>query len=156
MVETLLRYRAQGRFLLHAFVVMPDHLHVVFSPAQSLEQAVGLLKGGYSFAVRKTYRAGPSGKTATTRTESRMDAITTRKSCTLPRTHRGVATRRTPTCTRNGWIGSIPSRSISAAETALLRYARYLGGLKRGWSGEQMLRPTPSGSQWTAIYYSCR
>lgn len=58
MIETLLRYRDQGRFLLHAFVGMPDHLHFIFSPVQSLEQAVGLVKGGYSFAVRKTYR-GP-------------------------------------------------------------------------------------------------
>ena len=58
MIETLFRYREQGRFLLHAFVVMPDHLHVVFSPVQSLEQAVGLIKGGYSFAIRNTYR-GP-------------------------------------------------------------------------------------------------
>jgi putative transposase len=58
MVATLYRYRAGGRFLLHGFVVMPDHLHVLLSPMAALEQAVGLIKGGFSFAVRKQYR-GP-------------------------------------------------------------------------------------------------
>ncbi len=56
MIDLLRRYRAEGRFRLHAFVAMPDHLHLVFSPSQSLEQAVGLVKGGFSFAVRKVWR----------------------------------------------------------------------------------------------------
>jgi putative transposase len=56
MIDLLRRYRAQDRFRLHAFVAMPDHLHLVFSPSQSLEQAVGLIKGGFSFAVRKIWR----------------------------------------------------------------------------------------------------
>ncbi len=58
MVETLYRYRAGGRFLLHGFVVMPDHIHVSFTPSAALEQAVGLIKGGFSFAVREQYQ-GP-------------------------------------------------------------------------------------------------
>ena len=56
MVETLYRYRSSARFLLHGFVVMPDHMHLLFSPAASLEQAIGLIKGGFSFAVREQYR----------------------------------------------------------------------------------------------------
>ena len=56
MVHLLARYRAEGRFLLHGFVVMPDHMHVLFSPEKSLEATVGLLKGGFSFAVRKQWR----------------------------------------------------------------------------------------------------
>jgi putative transposase len=56
MVATLYRYRTGGRYLLHGFVVMPDHLHVLFSPIAALEQAVGLIKGGFSFAVRGQYR----------------------------------------------------------------------------------------------------
>ena len=55
---SLYRYRAGERFLLHGFVVMPDHVHLLFSPAAAMEQAVGLIKGGFSFAVRKQYR-GP-------------------------------------------------------------------------------------------------
>ena len=52
-VATLFRYRDARRFLLHGFVAMPDHAHLLFSPAASLEQTVGIVKGGYSFAVRQ-------------------------------------------------------------------------------------------------------
>jgi putative transposase len=62
MVATLYRYRAGGRYLLHGFVVMPDHLHVVFSPVAALEQAVGLVKGGFSFAMRSNIVAGVAGE----------------------------------------------------------------------------------------------
>jgi putative transposase len=55
MLDTLYRYRAGGRFLLHGFVVVPDHMHLLFTPAASVEQAVGLIKGGYSFVMRKRY-----------------------------------------------------------------------------------------------------
>ena len=58
MIATLYRYRAGERFLLHGFVVMPDHVHLLFTPAAALEQVVGLVKGGFSFAVRKQFR-GP-------------------------------------------------------------------------------------------------
>ncbi len=54
LIETLLRYRGQGRFHLHGFVVMPDHIHTLITPAQdqSTSRCVQLIKGGYSFAVR--------------------------------------------------------------------------------------------------------
>ncbi len=55
LIATLYRYRADGRFLLHGFVVMPDHVHLLFSPVAALEQAVGLIKGGFSFAVREQF-----------------------------------------------------------------------------------------------------
>jgi putative transposase len=49
-LETLYGYRRQGKFLLHAFVLMPEHVHLLFTPAQdvTLERAVQLVKGGYS------------------------------------------------------------------------------------------------------------
>lgn len=49
--KTILEYRGQGRFLLHAFVIMPDHLHALITPAHdvSLEKAVQFIKGGFSF-----------------------------------------------------------------------------------------------------------
>jgi putative transposase len=49
--DTLLDYRRQGRFELHAFVIMPDHLHAIVTPAPdvSLEKALQYIKGGYSF-----------------------------------------------------------------------------------------------------------
>ncbi len=58
MVKLLARYRTEGRIGLHGFVVMPDHLHVLFTPTNSLEAIVGLIKGGFSFAIRKHWN-GP-------------------------------------------------------------------------------------------------
>jgi putative transposase len=55
LIEVVLHYRDQGKFLLHDFVVMPDHLHLLLTPAPdiSLERAVQFVKGGYSFRLRK-------------------------------------------------------------------------------------------------------
>jgi putative transposase len=52
-LQTLYRYRREGRFQLHAFVVMPDHVHILLTPAHevTLEHAVQLIKGGYSHAL---------------------------------------------------------------------------------------------------------
>ena len=52
-LKTLYGYRRQGRFELHAFVLMPDHVHLIFTPAPdvTLERAMQLIKGGYSHAV---------------------------------------------------------------------------------------------------------
>ena len=49
----LKHYRKQRRFLLHAFVLMPDHIHLILTPAAdiSLEKLMQLLKGGFSFRV---------------------------------------------------------------------------------------------------------
>jgi putative transposase len=46
-------YKRQGRFHLHAFVVMPEHVHLLFTPAIdiSLERAMQFIKGGYSHAA---------------------------------------------------------------------------------------------------------
>jgi len=46
------RYRREGRFQIHAFVVMPEHVHLLITPANNvtLEHAVQLIKGGYSHA----------------------------------------------------------------------------------------------------------
>jgi putative transposase len=54
MLEILQHYRAQGRFVLHAFVMMPDHLHLLLTPAPdvSLEKAVQFIKGGFSFRLK--------------------------------------------------------------------------------------------------------
>ena len=54
-VATLFRYRDESRFLLHGFVVMPEHVHVLLTPADTIERAVKLIKGGYSFALRNRF-----------------------------------------------------------------------------------------------------
>jgi putative transposase len=54
-IDVLRDYRGQGKFLLHEFVVMPDHIHLLLTPAPgiSLERAVQFIKGGYSYRLRK-------------------------------------------------------------------------------------------------------
>ena len=39
---------------IHAFVLMPDHIHLILTPAPdvSLEKAMQFLKGGYSFLLK--------------------------------------------------------------------------------------------------------
>jgi putative transposase len=53
LIETLAHYRDQRKFLLHEFVVMPDHIHLLITPAEeiSLERAVQFIKGGFSFRL---------------------------------------------------------------------------------------------------------
>lgn len=53
-------YKRDRRFLLHAFVLMPEHVHLLITPASSLtlERALQLIKGGYSHAFRIAFRAG--------------------------------------------------------------------------------------------------
>jgi putative transposase len=52
--QTILDYRQQGKFLLHAFVIMPDHFHGLITPAPdvSLEKAMQFIKGGFSFRLK--------------------------------------------------------------------------------------------------------
>jgi putative transposase len=52
-LATLQRYRSQGKFLLHAYAIMPDHVHVLLTPEidVSTAKAVQFIKGGYSHAA---------------------------------------------------------------------------------------------------------
>lgn len=52
-VRTLLEYHDENKFALHAFVLMPDHFHVLMTPSEeiSLERAVQLIKGGSAHAI---------------------------------------------------------------------------------------------------------
>ena len=54
-IATIFRNRDVGRFQLHAFVVMPDHVHILLTPASdtAIERCAQLIKGGFSFAARK-------------------------------------------------------------------------------------------------------
>jgi putative transposase len=48
-LETLQHYRREGHYLLHDFVVMPEHVHLLLTPQDiPLERAVGFIKGGFS------------------------------------------------------------------------------------------------------------
>lgn len=47
---TVYVYRISG---LHEFVLMPNHFHLLITPAESLERSLQLIKGGFSFRARK-------------------------------------------------------------------------------------------------------
>src|SRR5271168_3856641 len=53
-LEILHDQRSKGRLQLHAFVIMPDHVHLLLTPAPdiSLEKAIQFIKGGFSFRLK--------------------------------------------------------------------------------------------------------
>ena len=52
-VGVLLGYRSQQEYLLHEFVLMPNHFHLLITPTLSLERALQLIKGGFSFRAKR-------------------------------------------------------------------------------------------------------
>jgi putative transposase len=54
-IATLFQHRDKIRFQFHGFVVMPDHVHALITPAinESTAKCVQYIKGGYSFAARQ-------------------------------------------------------------------------------------------------------
>ncbi len=55
LLDVLQVNRGQERFLLHEFVIMPDHFHLLLTPAPevSLEKCLQYIKGGFSFRAKK-------------------------------------------------------------------------------------------------------
>lgn len=51
-IDTLNSYRRRG-YLLHEFVIMPEHFHLLITPKDTLERAVQFIKGGCSARARK-------------------------------------------------------------------------------------------------------
>lgn len=54
-IDVVYHYRSQHKYLLHAFVVMPDHFHVLITVGSeiSIERAVQSIKGGFAFRAGK-------------------------------------------------------------------------------------------------------
>jgi len=52
LIDTLYHYRGSA-YLLHEFVVMPDHFHALITPQTSLEKTVEFIKGGFSYRAKK-------------------------------------------------------------------------------------------------------
>lgn len=50
-IRVLYEYRAQRRYRLHEFVVMPDHFHLLITTGAdtTIERAVQFVKGGFAF-----------------------------------------------------------------------------------------------------------
>src|SRR5437764_14888789 len=71
MMDVLVHYREQMRYVLHEFVIMPEHLHLLLTPEAdiSIERALQLIKGGFSYRLGKAKRgmAGDFHKTSDSR-----------------------------------------------------------------------------------------
>jgi len=52
LIDTINHYRGSA-YLLHEFVIMPDHLHAIITSLTSLEKAVQFIKGGFSYRAKK-------------------------------------------------------------------------------------------------------
>ena len=56
-IRTIYQYRVAKKFLLHEFVAMHDHIHLIITPNDilSAEKAMQLIKGRFSFEMGKKY-----------------------------------------------------------------------------------------------------
>jgi len=55
LVDVLVENQRKSRFLLHEFVIMPNHVHLLLTPAPEipLEKALQYIKGGFSFRAKR-------------------------------------------------------------------------------------------------------
>ena len=53
LLDVMFHYRQQQKYLLHEFVIMPDHFHLLLTPTQTLERAMQLIKGSFSFRAKR-------------------------------------------------------------------------------------------------------
>src|ERR1700744_1331341 len=66
---------SKTRLQIHAFVVMPDHIHLLLTPAKnvSLEKAMQFIKGGFSFQLKSKSKVWQK---ASTNNASKMQPTT--------------------------------------------------------------------------------
>jgi putative transposase len=57
LIDVLRSNVAAGKFQLHEFVIMPDHLHLLMTlPVDmTIEKAMQLIKGGFSYRLKKEF-----------------------------------------------------------------------------------------------------
>jgi putative transposase len=60
-IDVLYHYRLERKYLLHSFVVMPDHFHVLITigPEVTIERAAQFIKGGFTFRAGKQFGFRP-------------------------------------------------------------------------------------------------
>ena len=66
-IDVLRSYVAAGKFQVHDFVVMPDHVHLLLTvgSGMTIERAMQFIKGGFSYRLKKEF--GYSGEGLATR-----------------------------------------------------------------------------------------
>lgn len=55
LVDVMRSYVAAGKFRLHDFVIMPDHVHLLITVEgeMTIEKAMQFIKGGFSYRLKK-------------------------------------------------------------------------------------------------------
>jgi len=53
LIQVLFHYRDRQKYMLHEFVIMPNHFHLLISPVVTLERALQLIKGGFSYRAKR-------------------------------------------------------------------------------------------------------
>jgi putative transposase len=62
LLETIDHYRKN--YLLHAYVIMPDHIHLLITPTTiTLERSMQLIKGGFSHRLKSNFPVWQRGFT---------------------------------------------------------------------------------------------
>ena len=84
MIDVLRSYVRAGKFRLHDFVVMPDHVHLLMTVGvcMTVERAMQFIKGGFSYRLKR--ECGYLGEVwqrgfSETRVESRQSRLAHRK-----------------------------------------------------------------------------
>jgi putative transposase len=57
LIDVLRCYAAAGKFRLHDFVIMPDHVHLLITVSgdSTMERAMPFIKGGFSHRLKKDF-----------------------------------------------------------------------------------------------------
>ena len=53
LIDIFFQYRDQQKYLLHEFVIMNDHVHLLISPLVTLERAMQFIKAAFHIGRRK-------------------------------------------------------------------------------------------------------
>jgi len=86
MLEIFRSDRQKQRYQLHAFVLMPDHLHLLLTPGPeiSLEKSVQYIKGGFSFRLKTAREVWQRGFTEHRIQDAKITRTTSRISEKIP------------------------------------------------------------------------
>jgi putative transposase len=64
-IDTLLQFRTRGHYKLHAFLVMPDRVHLLISPlSHPLDQTIALIQKAFAASLDTTHILWEPGFTA--------------------------------------------------------------------------------------------
>src|SRR3984957_5634992 len=135
VVRCMIEYRNQGAYALRAFVVMPNHLHLLLTPngETSLEKAIQLIKGGSSYQIHrireskfKIWNSGFHEATVRNSTDFEIRREYIRMNPVKKRLGRGPELWETSAATGHFELDVRPERLSSGAEAPSVR-ARNVG-----------------------------